>query len=373
MVWTNTSGSWNDPANWSPAIVPDGNFDVLIPSNGIPQFSGDITVNSLTNYGTIDQAGYALTVSNGFALFNGTCEGSVIQISGASQVVNAGKITGDLVQLGGSIMASNFVVQGDFIKTAGSATIWGAQVDGSFYQASGDTSMDGGLVNNITNQGGTLIGGNNVYNDSLYVGGYVYNNGVFSGRFGGYPVSYTQTTNGTLNYVPSWWDAFSVGPTGIEMNCQNGASLAGALNIDMGPILARYSPTDVFGSTLGIIVNGSAYSGSFSRITFQNLAPGMALLPIQAHIVMGFFIVPSPQFSAINFSNGQVVLQVEAACPVDSNRVVLGPVVLETSTNMHDWSVLVSNSDIGPILQFTDTNSPIAPQRFYRTRLIPDF
>ena len=357
VVWTNTSGSWNDPANWSPAVVPDGNFDVLIPSNGIPQFSGDITVNSLTNNGTIDQAGHTLTVSNGFALFSGTCDGTVIQISGASEVVPNGKITGDLVQFAGSIMASNFVVGGNFIKTSGSATIWDADIEGDFYQASGDTAMQGGILGNVTNQSGTLTG------NDLAFSGDVYNNGTFSGRYEWYPQSFTQTTNGTFNFFPFIGDFH--GPPPII--CRNVASLAGTLNIDMGPILTEFSPTDVFGGSLAVIGTESAFSGAFSKVTFQNLAPGMSYLP-QRDLALSFLILPTPQMSSIAFSNGQAVLQVGNAWGPLSPGYFF-PVVLETSTNMVDWSALATNS-VGPEnLQITDTNPPSAPLRFYRTRL----
>ena len=67
QTWTgNTSTSWNISTNWSPAIVPTGISNVIIPgsvaSNNWPVFAGNVTINSITM-----QSGSHLDV-NGFTL-----------------------------------------------------------------------------------------------------------------------------------------------------------------------------------------------------------------------------------------------------------------------------------------------------------------
>ena len=67
QTWTGTtSTSWNITTNWSPAVVPTGTSNVIIPgavaSNNWPVFAGNVTINSINM-----QTGSQLNV-NGFTL-----------------------------------------------------------------------------------------------------------------------------------------------------------------------------------------------------------------------------------------------------------------------------------------------------------------
>lgn len=75
MLWTNTTGSWQDAANWSPQVVPNGNFDVTIPATGSPVLDGPVTVNSLADFGSVS-GDYDITVSNLFTLTDAALGGA---------------------------------------------------------------------------------------------------------------------------------------------------------------------------------------------------------------------------------------------------------------------------------------------------------
>jgi hypothetical protein len=40
--------------------------------------------------------------------------------------------------------------------------------------------------------------------------------------------------------------------------------------------------------------------------------------------------------------------------------------VIETSTNLQNWAPVHTNLMTSPLFEFTDTNTPATPQRFYR-------
>jgi hypothetical protein len=72
-----------------------------------------------------------------------------------------------------------------------------------------------------------------------------------------------------------------------------------------------------------------------------------------------FVVVPGAEFiSPIGFSNG--VFQMTFSGPVGSNYV------LQTSSNLLQWSSLSTNTSVASPFTLTDTNAPGVQARFYR-------
>ena len=100
LTWNgNTSGDWNDATNWSPALVPDGSKDVLIPAvarqplvnqaMATPAACKNLTIDPGSSV-TIN-AGKALTVYGTLANNSGN---TVLVIESGASLITKGAVTG---------------------------------------------------------------------------------------------------------------------------------------------------------------------------------------------------------------------------------------------------------------------------------------
>jgi hypothetical protein len=165
FTWTNSSGAWSNPANWSPNGVP-GATDSATVTNGSPAITNATTLSTLNLGGgtlTANGAG-SLTIAAAFNFTNGIFKGALAINSGAVMTLSNSANGGNLDMPGASIVNNGTV-------------IW----------AEGTLRGDSGLV--ITNNGSWLVQTDNQFNNA-YGGTPVFNN------FGTFTKS--STTNTTL-------------------------------------------------------------------------------------------------------------------------------------------------------------------------------
>ena len=106
LIWDgSTNTDWSDPTNWTTEIVPNANFDVIIPS-GMPNYpvldidTGAKNLNMAAG-SSIDLNGHLFTIAgqisaSGNPYIEGATEGSELYMSGTSaQVVPSGFLNGE--------------------------------------------------------------------------------------------------------------------------------------------------------------------------------------------------------------------------------------------------------------------------------------
>lgn len=199
-----SSGNWSDAANWSNG-VPNGNYDVLIPSvSGFSTINLDMnaTVNELNIQDTLNiTSNHSLTIQAGGAVTLGTIElsgGSIIEasptgrleiiagnpvarIAGSGTIQAADVALADvrlLLQSGNSLSATgnvladaygNSIAAGALLGIGGSYTnAGGTEITGGTMMVRGDVTntRDEGAFFTVTNGGIVNVGGtfNNVTN-----------------------------------------------------------------------------------------------------------------------------------------------------------------------------------------------------------------
>jgi hypothetical protein len=130
VSWTDASGSWNDPANWSSdPSLPGPSDDVTISVAGVQTVThdgGDNTVNSVSSDENLSVTAGVLTISN---TYNNTAD---TNISFGALVLNGPSGTGSYTQSSGSL------------RGTGSLTVTGvATITGGDMQGSGSTILQG--------------------------------------------------------------------------------------------------------------------------------------------------------------------------------------------------------------------------------------
>ena len=116
-----TSSDWNDPANWSPAMVPNGLDDVVIgPATFEPVLTANSTASTVTVSGTgasLAINGFQLTVSNGFTV---TSNGLLVMTNPSDLLNVAGAAVFQGGNESGQLTAGVLRVAGNFTQAAGS-------------------------------------------------------------------------------------------------------------------------------------------------------------------------------------------------------------------------------------------------------------
>jgi hypothetical protein len=109
--------------------------------------------------------------------------------------------------------------------------------------------------------------------------------------------------------------------------------------------------------------DGSApvYTGTLeltgsSRVRARAFRPGWRSSPL-----VGGDYWKRPRIAGLTMDSGQVTLQFSG----EAGRTY----VVETSTNLFDWTPLVTNLPLTEVMQLSVTNLPDASQRFFRSRL----
>lgn len=173
VVWTNTGGSWQEPGNWSPNIVPNGDFDVTIPAGGSPVLAADVMLNSLTNYGTISGENNII-VSNWFTMTDATLAG-----------------VGSLQAFGGMALAGADEIDQRIIDNSGVAT-WTAT----------NTALvlsEGATINNLSNGVFRIVGDGTLASGNFPLG--VFNNHGLLEKTAGNGVTAVQVEFGNSGVV----------------------------------------------------------------------------------------------------------------------------------------------------------------------------
>lgn len=154
IFWANPAGgNWNNPNNWSPALVPDADSDVFITLDGSYAVTLDIhtSVNSLTLGGSSGTQTLQL-INRNLTL-------------AADSTVGA---NGRLEQTGGSLSSGNLTLDGDFVQNSGNVTSSNLVVNGLFVHQNGTlTAANVGVNGRLDHNNGTFSSGDMTVNGTL--------------------------------------------------------------------------------------------------------------------------------------------------------------------------------------------------------------
>jgi hypothetical protein len=355
----NTPLAIKGPLNWS-----GGAIDGPVQCNGgtLSNFC-DLQGGQLINTGTLawnsaslnDGAGSVISNAAGATinLSVGTYAVTFPQYGGTSAFDNAGQLNFSAGPNTGTV--------GDTFNNSGTLSVNSGTLALSalYRQTAGLTLLNGGSVNNslpLLIQGGTLGG-------SGTISGSVTNNGTVSpGKpFGTMTIdgNYVQTGLGTLNIELGG----TVPGTSFDLlTVANSATLAGTLNVGFanGYVPASTNLSFTF-------LNANPLTGAFGNFSYPSYEVGLQLsyatdsAGIQV-TNLGPVIGPL-RLTAPEYSGGQFTMQIGATSEPYY--------VIEASTDLMHWDVLMTNTSPATPYQFTDYLSSIFGTRFYRVQLPP--
>jgi hypothetical protein len=336
-------------------FMQTGGTNAIVGGLQIGQLSGSTGMYSLSNTGTIaslfmsigyqgngtlNQTGGTITVTNTFYLGESTGTGLFNLSGGLLSVANefvGNSGTGTFMQTGGSHNVGTLYVgynsgsKGTYVITNGSLTV----------------------TNSLTVNSNSLFTGTGVIN------GLVNNNGSISP---GYPLgtltvngNYSQTAAGALNIVIG---GMAVGTQYSQLTVTGAASLNGSLNISVSNGFAPNA-----GNQFTILKFASG-SGTFSITNGLYISNGLAFFPVYSttNLVLVVSNVPPPNLNNLQSANGSFSLTV-------SNLQIGEPVMLQTSTNLVNWTAIQTNIASGSMLSITNPINLTLQSQFFRAVL----
>jgi hypothetical protein len=336
---------------------------------GVVQCNGGTLSNTcylqggqLVNTGTLAWAKATLEDGGGSVVSN--APGATINLT-ASGVVTTHSYLGTATfynsgQLNVSAGPSPASLADTVINTGTLSVNSGTLAPGAVYlQTAGLTLLNGGNINNslpLLIQGGTLAG-------SGVISGSVTNNGIVSPGtpFGSMTINgnYVQTGLGTLNIELGG----TVPGTSFDLLAiTSKATLAGTLNVGF---TNGYYPASTNASFT--FLNASPLTGAFGNFSYPFNKVGMRLnyttnsATIQV-TNLGPVIGPL-RLTAPTYVDGQFTMQI---------GITTGPYyIIETSTNLIQWTALLTNTTPATPYQFVDYLAGIFGTRFYRVQQAP--
>ncbi len=269
------SGAWDTAANWSPAGKPGSSDDVIIAvGHVITAPASNISVNTLTVYGSLDTGLLKITTASDFIIGDGVNTASVTigtQNNGGVLINGTGNLT--INALATLTMNSNFVVPGTTtISGTVNLTNIGSSRTSTF---TGDFTLNPGAVWNDTSGTGSArtdnFAGNFINNASTYT---VAANGIkgFSGT--GKTISGATLINAaTVNVTGTVTLA-----SGTELSANTALSGAGTLtNLGVLNIKGASAITGLNAATAGNTVNYNGVGNQTVKATaYANLGLGNA-------------------------------------------------------------------------------------------------
>ncbi len=261
IIWNGSvSSDWNDPNNWSPAVVPTSSDTVFIPSGSLPNLPVVSSANAFANSLTTN-AGQTLTINAGRSL-------TLTGLSNAGTIAGAGtlNLNGRSFSNNGIISVANVVVDG-----------------GGFKNLSGT----GSFVNNLiaVNTGSTLdVVSDHQVNAVAATGSFrVFTSGLTLTVTGaGTPLTGNLTLNSTTNYNGAAPQTIATAmhgnlivnnPAGVSLN--SNVSVSGNLTLNGGNVTTgantltlSTSPSSVNRTSGHVIGNLAKFYNAPTNFTF---------------------------------------------------------------------------------------------------------
>lgn len=350
-------------------------------ANGTFNWNGNSTINGA---GVTRVSGATLTFDGGTTALNGTFEVAAGTAGGTNTFAGPGNFN----WTGGGI-GGNFTLQSNLlcnIAAAGDKTL---QPNGTInisgtatWTGSGNLNMS--YASSINNSGTfTLQNDASFYN---YTGGAptpVFNNTGTFRKNSATGVSTFNPSNGGVNFNNSGTADLQTGT--ISISAGYATSPTARLQIPLSGTTAttqfgteNFNTPATFDGVLAVtLVNGFTPTNGQSFIlvnygsrTGQFTSTQFPPLPLESKWQLTYDlstlvlqVVPSTAFQSFALTNGNfrfaLVGQTGSWC------------LIEASTNLFDWSPLLTNAPFDGTLNFEDPQTPQLPQRFYRATIFP--
>jgi hypothetical protein len=391
---TNISGSislggWgNGEYSLSGGTLIASNLDVEDAT--LPELFGVSTFSQSGGYHTNGSIGIGGAYNMNFEV-----EASQYELSGGILATpSIGLNTGNFIQSGGTNEATVISLTGASLYSLSGGWLFAQTIQhsgGNFYGNLGSIQQSGG-----TNQVGTLslsnssdytLGGGQLTVGEIQVaGGSIFNQWLgFSG-----PGSLDGVN--LLTLAGAIWDEDSGGQQSLGQ-----LQLSGDTNDDVSFLLMPFSSCTLnFANSSGLVWsnaatlsiwdwNGSLYGGGNQQIIFGNSAA--ALTSQQLHQIQFQYAVglPSGTYPARILATGEIVPDAGAPLPLEITTpgltngafhfTVEGNIgksySIEASTNLQNWVLWTTLTDLNGTISVTDWNTTNFPRRFYRAQQKP--
>ena len=267
---------WSNPANWTPATVPNGPNDIA--TFGVSSITGisinaSIEVNSVVF--TRGASGFTLTASP-----VDPRHPSVLMISGAG-ITNDSGITQNFVTSGDEDIGSSIIFTG--FATAGNGTVLtnngGPQLDNSGHTDFYDNASAGSAV--VVNKSGYWYGATTFHDNSTAGDATIIANGAFPPDVFGGTIQFDSPNAGNATFIANGGEN-----NGGVIVLQGGGSNTARVELyDNGRLITGYDSDSVVGSiegdgeiTLAVTYNlsvGNNLSTVFSGVIQDDLPPNL--------------------------------------------------------------------------------------------------
>ena len=345
--------------------------------------NGSMSVNGLlTGAGTNRLTGFTVNLNGAFSA--GTLELAGANLTGAltnSGIFNwtSGTIaSGSTVGVGpsGSLNLSGVshkFLNGTLNHAGGSGTWTGS---GYIYGGNGGalTILAGGLL--VAQSDSDFYYGTGVQ-PSFNVVGTFRKNGTFGTTSIGSGGGIFFTNNGTVevltgllkiygNYAPPSGSQITIGLAGKTAGTQFGqVQVTGAITPNGVFNLALQNGFVPAANDAFPVVSFASRAGTFPTVSGRTLPGGLYFVPNYSSTNLSFSAVDGRakfDTTALQLTNKQFRFTVLAPGP---------SYVIEVSTNLTNWSGILTSASAGGLISFVDTNVPTIPYRFYRAIFAP--
>jgi hypothetical protein len=326
-------------------LQPGGKFTgagLQVLAGGTVTLTGTNTVLSPV----LSLAGAALVGGVGAAL--ATAGGSLLDWSGGSLSGTLATLTGSTIRLSGAgnkVMADSAV-----LNNAGTLTFTGsgALLANAYQTGATINNQTSGVIRAVTNATlGRINGAGCLFNNagSIYLSNAP---SLFQTDW-----NYVQSSSGTLGLVI----AGTTPGTTYSRFAANSITLDGSLAITLGGSFIP-QPINVFD-----ILTYSTRTGQFASTQLPLLPGGLQWQLAYNTSAIELQVVGSTAFQSSSLTNG--AFQFSFAGQTGSSCLI------EVSTNLFNWTPLLTNTPFNGILNFVDPQTPQFRIRFYRATIFP--